>query len=297
MPDKLDDLSHRLARALTSVQWAEPGELRARARRRSRRAFVAAPVAVTLVVLSVAWYAGFRGDGAPVADDSTIGPSSSTTTTPSPRPSLTMDPAWIPLDALLQPADVGEGLDFANVLTSDSEPLRLWYFELSQCPAYAGLGITAYDTYQYMRIHQIVPRGVIGGERGDAVFVQARRYPAEVASTVVLDIRRALTACGQYERAGGEASSPQRPAYTTFTWTIIDEDFAGDDSLLIRQRVESFVTGTGQRIGESIVETYAVVRVGDVITIVSRYSADEAEIANLATKAAARLCIASNPRC
>jgi hypothetical protein len=54
---------------------------------------------------------------------------------------------------------------------------------------------------------------------------------------------------------------------------------------------------TGRSVGDAIVMTYAVVRINDIVTIVGRYTEDQAALEDLGVKAAARLCVAANPPC
>jgi hypothetical protein len=304
MPERLDDLPDRLARALATVRWAEPGELRARARRRTALTVVAASLAVLLVVLGVGWRTWFAGGdplSVPVAPASS---SASHTATPTPTPTATpppaptMDPAWIPPEALIQPEDVGTGQSLTAVHSTDVEPIYLWHFQDDRCPAYEGLHLTAWQEYNFMRTHQVVPAGRNGYFLEDPLFVQALRYPdGAKASTVIQDVRRLLSACPQYEGGPDEASTPARPSHGFFTWTLLDEGFAGDESLLIGSTAGSVADATGEHFGATIVVTYAVVRVSDLVTVISRYSSDDAEIARLGKRAATRLCTASIPRC
>jgi hypothetical protein len=67
--------------------------------------------------------------------------------------------------------------------------------------------------------------------------------------------------------------------------------------LLVRHRVASVADRTGTSVGDAIVMTYAVVRINDIVTIVGRYTQDQAALRDLGIKAAARLCVAANPRC
>jgi hypothetical protein len=295
MPDNLDDLPQRLARDLASVRWPEPAVIRARARRRTIRSVVAAPLAVMLVLLGIGWRAWLGGDAAALAGMPTSTfTSDTTTTTPSMRP---QDPQWIPSEAMLQPEDVGTGQRIGQDLTNEAGRLDLWLFDFNGCPAYADLGVTVYRQHQFMRISQIAPEDKPGLEGSDTLFVQTGRYPDQLASTVVDDIRRSVLACTQYDREGSEASTPERPTHAVFTWTLLDEDFAGDDSLLIYESVGSVADATQQQIGEPIVMVHAVVRVNDLVTIISRYSTDPVEVMLLGERAVPRLCTAAIPRC
>jgi hypothetical protein len=303
MPDDLDQLATRLARGLTSVRWAEPDELRTRARRRTVRTVVTVPVVVFLIVLAVTWgaRAGFGGpwSGPAGADPSATGPATieptTTVTTTVATTSAPGDRTSIPIEALLQPDDVGPARHLDNVYTWAPGGYPAWTFSHDQCPAFTGLKITAFQTYQYRRIHHVAPDRPEDFNTQN-VFVEADRYPGDTAATVVGDVRRVVAACARFEGAS-EASSPERPAHTVHTFALLDQGFAGSESLLVRHRVVSVEDSTGTPVGEPIVMTYAVVRVNDIVTIVGQYTEDQAALRDLGVKAAARLCVATNPRC
>ncbi len=297
MSERLDDLPDRLSRDLAEVRWPEPAEIRARAQRRSIRTVAAAPVAA-LVTLSVGIVAAFTGGWPmPARVLSTTSPSLAVTPAAiTARPTET-DQVLILAEAVLLPDDVGRDLIVRNEIRSRSGPPSYWAFDMTPCPAYAGMGIEAYRGYEYMYFYHISTDPTAGLMEGDTLFVQAMRYPGEVASTVVGDIRRAILACRSYEVEGSEASSPAAPAHGLFTWALLDEGFTGDQSLLVRERVDSVSDVTGDLVGQPIVEVFAVVRVNDLVAVISRYSTDEAEIATLSEVAATRMCLAATPRC
>jgi hypothetical protein len=293
MPDNLEQLRTRLARDLTTVSWPEPGQIRAQARRRTMRTVVAAPLAVVLVVAAVAW-ALRAGSASPSSYGPAAGPPhrpAATAATPS-----VDDGTSIPIEALLQPDDVGPARHIENENTWSAGAYPAWTFSKDQCPAYAGLKLTAYQDYQFMRIHQVVP-----DRREDfnllTVFVEAHRYPGDTAATVMGDVRRIVAACPRFDSGPSEASTPERPAHGVHALTVLDEGFAGTESLLIHDRSTSVDDRTGDTIGEPIVMIYAVVRVNDLVTTIGRYTEDRAAVQDLGPRAAARLCPAANPPC
>ena len=78
---------------------------------------------------------------------------------------------------------------------------------------------------------------------------------------------------------------------------MLDDGFAGSESLLIRDTVESVEDATGTPVGDPLVTTYMVVRVNDLVTVAFRYTGDTAALVALGPKAATRLCVAASPSC
>jgi len=293
MPDNLEELANRLARDFTTVRWPEPGQIRARARRRTVRTAAGAPLAVILVVVAVAW-ALRAGSASPSSTGPAAGPPRTLPATTATTP--VDDGTSIPIDALLQPEDVGPARHVENEYTYPGGVYPAWTFSHEQCPAYAGLKIRAFLKYDFMRIHQIAP------DRPEdfdslAVFVEAHRYPDDTAATVMGDVRRIVAACRRYDGGPSEASTPERPAHGVHTLTLLDDAFAGSESLLIRHHTISVDDRTGEQVGDPITMIYVVVRVNDLVTTIGRYTDDRAAVQALGSRAAARLCLAANPRC
>jgi hypothetical protein len=295
MPDDFDQLTTRLMHGLTAVQWPEPGELRARARRRTIRTVVAAPLVVALVVTGTVW--GVRaGSGDARSNEPAGGPTPSAVTT-GPTTVPTRLPPWggaeIPIDALLQPADVGPARHIENVYTWVPGTYGAWTFQQDRCLAFGGLKINAWRDFQFMRIHHVAPDPP-EDVNNQNVYVEAERYPNATAAIVIDDVRRIVSACARYD--GGESEAGP-DTHSDITQTVLDEGFAGTESLLIRQRVDIRQNGTDRAIGDPLMTTYAVVRVNDLVTIISRNADDPAALRDLGRKAAARLCVAAEPRC
>jgi hypothetical protein len=230
-----------------------------------------------------------------------------------PEPSATTpyvvegDRAWIPVEALLQPVDVGPGHHVENENTGQPGAYPTWSFAVGECAAYAGTGMNNFKGYAFLRFHSVVPDGRTGGDPG-TVFVEVRRYSQAMAATVVADVPQMVSACPIHNSAvaagvagNGSTSASRDPAHVVNTWTVIGEGFAGNDSLLIREETVEIDESTGQPVrvnGEtSSVLTSALVRVADLVAVVQSSTTDSALLRDLGAKAAARLCVAATPRC
>jgi len=216
------------------------------------------------------------------------------------------DPAWIPVEALLQPADVGPGYHLENEHTGQPGSDPTWSFGVD-CPAYAGPAVNHFQQYTFQRFHNVVPDGNPPGGQG-MVRAETRRYPTATAAVVVADARSVVDGCPTYTSgvgAGVPGDDPvgatRDPGHVVFTWAVVGQGFAGDDSLLVRKETVVIDDRTGQRVrynGEdSSLTSYAVVRVADLVTVLQSETADPAPLRGLAVSAAARMCVAAIPRC
>jgi hypothetical protein len=280
-PANLPDL---LARDLAAVDWPAPGQIRSRARRRTIGKAVAAPVAVLLVVASV-WTLAGPGRGGGLAEDPFGGNGSP------PGPTVSLPVGWFGPEILPQPQDVGPGYELDNEHAYAPGEYPAWPFAMEQCEAYAGLGVRAYRGYTWMR-GNIVTQQRGTGATGD-VHTELRSYPGvTVAKQVVSEVRRTVEACPEYSYNGGEASTEERPGRVVHTSTIEDQDFAGEQSLLIRRVARSVDATTGellpgdQSVGVSIL---AVVRVRDRVEVLYMELDDADRMREIAAKAARRL--------
>ncbi|GAA4708101.1 hypothetical protein [Phytohabitans rumicis] len=286
------NLPQLLAQDLAEVDWPAPDQIRARARRRTIRKAVAAPAAVLLVVASVWLLVGPGRDGG-LADDPVggSGPSASPSASPSVAASYTMPAGWFGPEDLVQPADVGAGYTLENENAFAPGEYPTWSFNADECDAYAGLRITAFRSYTWMRINIVAP----GGDDAavPAVHAELNSYPtATVAKQVMSDVRAMVGACAEFSYAGGEASTEARPARVVHTYSVEGERFAGDESVLIRHVTRSVDASTGEVLpGDQAVipEILAVVRVGDRVEVLSTYQDDRDRMREIATKAARRL--------
>lgn len=270
------ELPRLLARDLADVRWPQPTQIRARGRRRTLRTVAVAPLALVLLLASV-WLVV-----RPSHQDATPPPVGST-------PTVSLPAGWFGPDALVQPADVGEGyhLDNEHAFAPGEDPS--WSFSMKQCPAYSALGIAEPHPYTWRRINIVTEQASGGGDRD--VFANLTRYPATVGQQVMTDARRAVAACPEYSYAGGEGSTDERPARTVHRRTLLQEGFAGDDSLMTRHTYHTVDARTGERltnVQEGTALTVAL-RVGDRVEVLETYHDDPAWLREIAVRAARRL--------
>ncbi|MGC5018525.1 hypothetical protein [Micromonospora sp. DT47] len=299
-----DDLTfaERVGCDLRDVRWPAPAEIRARARRRTIRTAVVTPTVLALVFAG-GWaaLAGRPVDRPAPAPADSATPTPAVTTpaaTPSPLPTFVVpgDPAWIGPEALLQPEDVGPGMRLHGEDSFEPRERQPWTFDLTgTCPAYAGLRVTAHQRYRYLRIHTVERVADYNGL--EAVEVEVERYSGRGAQQVLADMRKVASACARSEYDSPEDSTPSHPARAYHRWAVLSSGFAGDESLLVRH--ERFVRerGTGRQMGDHTVTLLAVVRVGDLVTVLSSGNRTEARMRELARSAAHRMCAAADPPC
>ncbi|MER7333638.1 MULTISPECIES: hypothetical protein [unclassified Micromonospora] len=295
MPEHPKSLGDRPTNDLAAGHWPGPAEIDAWARRRTRRAGFAVPLAVLLVV-AVVWgvtvAAGREGGERPTAARA---PASAGGGTAPPAIVVPGDPAQIPPEALLQPDDLGPGYQVHNEDTFEAGTYPTWTFNHGDsCPAYPDLNVTAYQRYRYMRINMVGKD--VEHDGGQAVHEEVMRYPGATGTQVLVDVRRVVQACPQITGAS-EASTEQRPAVAVHRWTLLDDSFAGDESLLLSQEVVAREKATGRQIGDALVTRYAVVRVGDLVAVLQTDDYTVERIRQLAGRAAARLCTAATSQC
>ncbi|MEV4532318.1 hypothetical protein AB0J82_00630 [Asanoa sp. NPDC049518] len=284
----LEELAGRLDHELPDVAWDEPDQIRLRGRTRTqRRSMVLAAVGVLVVFAGAGWLVtGPRST--PAAPEPTA--TSPAPTSPAPTPPPTEDADFdgsklFPKSALLQPADVGAGYHVENEYGYSPGTYPTWLFGRDDCPAYAGLQITAYKSYLWYR-HAYLEHGE------QRVFLEGSRFPAGAASQVIADVDRVTSACESWETQGGEATTEQRPGNTTTTYTVLAKDFAGDQSRLVRLRVRT-VGLDGAELSHGAM-TVAVVRVGDRVSFVMTESDKPERVRLLGQRAADRLCTADD---
>lgn len=324
MPDQTPSLADQFAADLAAVRWLTVDEIRARARRRFLRNALVAPTAV-LVVLVVAWAgtAAVRRDESAPHQPVVAEPLTSQVPAPigtggsgaprsgMPRSSLVPtsvapgDRVFIPPEALLQPTDRGNGFRSHNEETFAAGEYATWIFDLGgNCPAYESLNATAYQEYLFIRVHTVekivdpfdqLDQPMIASVEEAPVVQQTRRFAEETAPQVMADARRVVAACPSYVTTSG-ASTPQRPTETAHYWALLSESFAGDESLLVRQRVMS-LDRVSRQAGEVAVMLIAVVRVGDLVAVLQASGDDPAWMRKIAGQAAARLCAAETGSC
>jgi len=284
MPDDLETAVHGLPASLATVQWADSRTLRARARRRTARTVLAAPVAVAVVAVSMWALIGVPTAGKPFAAPATATPLISPTGASAPwAASPSMDPIQIPIDAVLQAADVAPDAvaDNDDVWTAGTYPA--YPVNSDTCPASTKLKITSFGDYLFLR-HRNVTTGPT------LVWTQTFRYAQPTAARVMTDVRAVVKECPKWSIPNSEASTPERPAHSDFTYTLLGEGFAGDASMLVRMRYDTFADKTGEPTGNSLTTIIAVIRVGDLVAFIQIDEDNPAMVRSLAAKAAARLC-------
>ncbi|MFR9776936.1 hypothetical protein ACL02O_12850 [Micromonospora sp. MS34] len=305
MPD--DDLTfvELVRRDLRNVRWPEPTEIRARARRRSRRTAVSAALAVLLVASAVGMVTAGRASG-PTA---TLAVPPSTPAPPTaPAPS---GRAEIPEAVLLEPRDLTVATAVRLGDTGLDEPVRVDR-QLEACAREHGVGLEPIRS-RYSRSRTLLR--ATGGARGAAPVLSQDVYRVDPPWGLSLfgDIDRMLQACPQW-RTSSLVSQAGRtvPAETVHRWEPPVSGFAGDQSMMLRH-----VTGQSrERIGgkalgpAASVEVTLVIRVGDLVTVIvpgpgtiadrvdgSGPGLSYPQLEALGSRAARRLCGAAEPGC
>ena len=304
----LRNLPDRLVDDLAAVRWPDPAEIRRRGCRRTYRTAVGAPLAVLLVLAAVWAVPRLSADrlagpvagrpsadaGRPSADASSPAPNAGTLPTPLPTFVLPGNPSWIPPEALLRPADVGPGFRLSDEDTFEPGEEVFWAFDLDgRCPGYSAPDMSGYQRFLHMRVHTVEKDAESNGEQ--AVRQQVVRYPGDTAKRVIAEAFLVVEKCSRYT-GPSEASLPDRPAMAEHDWTVLDRDFAGDESMLVRHDVRAVETATGQTLN-STRELYAVIRVRDLVAVLQTDHYDERRMAELAARAASWLCTATTGRC
>ncbi|GIF66999.1 hypothetical protein Ais01nite_50340 [Asanoa ishikariensis] len=278
----LEELAGRLDHELPDVAWDEPDRIRSRGRTRAqRRSTVLAAVAVLVVLAGAGWLVtGTRSTPAAPPE-----PVPATTSAAPTQPAVIDGSTLFPKTAMLQPADVGAGYQVTDDVGYSPGSYPTWAFGGDDCPAYAGLDITAFKSYLWFR------HANLEGD-GPPVFTEGSRFPAGLGARVMADIDRVTTACAKWDRQGGEATSEQRPGVTTTTYTVLARDFAGDQARLVRKQVRT-VGEDGAELFEGTV-MIAAVRVGDRVSFVLMEQDEPERVRLLGERAADRLCAADN---
>jgi hypothetical protein len=286
------DLSQRLAADLGRVRWPAPEELREIARRRSRRAALAASLAVLLLMSGVGVVAT-RPFQRPVERIDLYGPVAA----PAPTTIGPHDPAWIPPEALLSPEDIGPGLITQWTLVDQDQPVGDWAFSFTPCPDYPRVR-TYEGGYLFRRKQTLAYPPKIKGQPGTEVAVlhqTVMRLPGDGARQLVDEAVDAVTVCpnylSSYANWGDQAVGPPKiPA--SHAWRLVDRDFAGDESLLYEDR------RSGKGYGDLGAAAVLVIRVGDLVTTVEQLDSDgPASARKLGVRAAAWLCAAATSPC
>ncbi|MEU1685663.1 hypothetical protein [Micromonospora sp. NPDC005707] len=305
-----DDLTfvELVQRDLHSVRWPEPAEIRARARRRSRRTVVAAALAVLAVASGTALVEAGRAAG-PTSAVGDGGPTGTVAASPvAPAPSGRAD---IPEAVLLEPRDltVKTGVRLGD--TGLAEPVRVDR-QLESCAREQGIYLQP-TVSRYSR-SRILLRPVAGAS-GDVPVLSQDVYRVDPPWGLGLfgDIDRMLAACPQWQTSSLLTQAGRTvTAETEHRWEPAVTGFAGDQSVMLRHVTDQARDQTsGKAVGPAgSVDVTLVVRLGDLVTVIvpgpgtiedrvdgSGPGLSYAQLEALGRVAARRLCGAANPGC
>ncbi|MEU4639013.1 hypothetical protein [Micromonospora sp. NPDC023814] len=291
----------RLHRDLRDVRWPEPAEIRARARRRSRRAALTAAVAV-LAVMSGSAYAAA---GRPVSPPPLVAAI--------PVSPANAAPAEIPQEALLTPRDVPLKTGVQLGETGMVEPVRVDRV-LESCGRARGVP-TGLPTSRYSRSQTLLWAPTDATTQHPMLTQDVYRVDPDQGRLVFGLVGLLLNACAEW-RLAGSAFVEGRSVTTvdTHRWDTPVSGFAGDESVMVRH---VSLAPRGQFGGKVVaaapsVEVTMVVRVGDLVTVVATgpgavadtvdgvrpgRGLSHAELEALGRTAARRMCAAANPGC
>ncbi|QGN45431.1 hypothetical protein ACN26Y_03645 [Micromonospora sp. WMMD558] len=285
-----DEMSfvERVQRDLSDVRWPEPAEIRARARRRNRRTTLVAAVLVVATTSTVALLAG-RLVPAPTT-------TSAMETTPTP---VRNEIAW---ETLLQPGDLGVETDPPLTQAEIGAPVRVADL-LLVCHESQGR-TAAWETSRYSRSQTLLRQRPPGFDHppSDVLLSQdVYRLAPEAAGRFFQSVGTLIAPCVAWRSVGPtQWGSRVVQAEAIHSWEAVERDFTGDESLLLRHTVtRARNLETGEFAGAAPKPTtVAVVRVGDLVTVLSQgRDGTEPDLRRLATLAARRLCVAANPPC
>ncbi|TDC82992.1 hypothetical protein E1193_10025 [Micromonospora sp. KC606] len=285
------DFVERLRREMAGVRWAEPAQLRARARRRSRRA-----VLMSAAVLAVASAAGLAVAGPPSARQPLVAPPVAASLAVPPAPGR----AEIPLDALLQPRDLRRRTEPPLTESGLAAPVVLDDV-LGRClrerDNWSGWAASRYSRSQSVQL----ANSRSGASNGLYLTQDLFRLRSDTAARFFVDVDRWLRVCVDWPMPVEPPRAGPRAAVVSWhRWEVMARGFAGDEAMLLRQTVYPPAEGGSTTVSRSrpVRTTQAIVRVGDLVTVVSLLTdGDEQELRRLAGVAAARMCDAANPRC
>ncbi|MFY1574430.1 hypothetical protein ACN26Z_06030 [Verrucosispora sp. WMMD703] len=283
MPDEMRFLE-RMHQDLREVRWAEPAELRKQGTRRRRRAAVGSAVAVLMVAaVSVVVTKNLAGPP-PVA--------------PLAAPTTSVPSAEIPRQAMVQPGDLPVETGPPLGQSGLDEPVQIDYVLLA-CHQQQGLSAD-WEPSRYSR-SQTLLRAPTGQLPADEVFSQAvYRLAPQVADRIFARIDALLAPCASWRSIGDVLWDDQVvAAEADHRWEVTARDFVGDQAMVIQHsitEVRNLETGESRDPGQ--LERTAVVRVGDLVTVLGLgRDGTERELRRLAAVAADRLCVAANPPC
>ncbi|MEH1125954.1 hypothetical protein [Micromonospora sp. CPCC 206061] len=249
MSDKLSTLFEQMHGAQPPAPFASSDQVRSRGRQRSRRQVMAAACAILAVAGAGAGWAAIRPSAAP--------PRPGTSVSPSAPPSAV--PTGIPTSALLR------GPDFSSVevevgeLDDQGADGPDWPFAEKSCPEYRPADYPSLSQRRSARAATYT-----SADGWQAVQI-VERYPDAQAN--ILDIGRVLINCRAYAVPDG----------VEIKQTVVDQGFAGDNSLLIRKQ-------SGRNVAYLV-----VVRVGSLVSTLSLPGDIENQARSMAETMASRL--------
>jgi hypothetical protein len=201
----------------------------------------------------------------------------------------------------LQPADLPQQVDVQLSQSGLGEPVLLDHL-LGACRASQGRS----DGWQYSilsRSQTLVPKraAAILTQSDGLVTQDVFRLTPDAAIQLLATLDDLVAPCAEWNyigeyRVGGATGIGS----ATHRWAVIQRDFAGDGAALLRHTGSQPVDQkTGEPIGAPPrPSTTAVVRVGDLITVLSLgQTGTELDLRRLAAVAARRMCAAANPAC
>ncbi|WP_025618029.1 hypothetical protein [Salinispora cortesiana] len=283
-----------MQRALRDIRWPEAAEIRARARRRSRRTALLAGVVLvgTLAVAAVAVVnrpTGYHPPNTPPVQ-AVAG------STPASRAGqVAPTRSDLPPELFVQQSDlvVRTELHLNEAVVGGTVPLGLGRDQCGPGP----------EAEAWMSRSQTLLRWSAGGpdRLGDILVVQdLYRFRDDGAARFFAEVRQTIVACPQQgEVWTAEYEGTAVNVRAVHRWDTPRVDFAGDESLLLRHSsslLPNPALGELQTVVNSP-ELRVVLRVGDLVTVLFVSMAGEAELVRLADVAARRMCIAASPPC
>lgn len=280
-------------RALCDVRWPEAAEIRARARRRSRRTALLAGVTLvgTLAVVTVAVVS--RPSGYQPAIPPPV-PAAVGSPPASPAGQVAAVRSDLPPELFVQQSDlvVRTELHLDEAVAGGTVTLG---FGRDRCD----LGP---ETEAWTSRSQTLLRWSAGGPNrlGDILVVQdLYRFRDDGAARSFAEIRETIVTCPQQEVWTADYEGRAINMTAVHRWDTPRVDFAGDESFLLRHSsslLPNPVLGELQTVANSP-DLRVVLRVGDLVTVLFVSMAGEAELVRLADVAARRMCIAASPSC
>ncbi|MEE6259630.1 hypothetical protein [Plantactinospora sonchi] len=305
MHDREAALVERLNAELVNVRWSTAEEIRGRARRRTLiRLVVGAFASVVLLGTGTAAIATlgpavYDVPALPGGDVPTTSPVRSTTALGLPSPASPGKP--VPEEALLQPVDVGAGLVVDRVNTGRDEPVTLLDpATLNHCPAFTRSRFDTVYAQQYRRhTVQQPPTVYAAPETGEpVVHEEVYRVSVDDASRILADVHRIVTDCDRFVSTGSAQSGTRViDVEAEHHWAVLGERLGGDESLLIEHRVTVRSREPDETFSDSDTYLMAVIRLGDLVALIQPVDTDRDRARELASAAAARLCLAAIRGC